>query len=158
MSGKKLDYLGVSAFCESMAMMVQAGIHTDEAIGLLQSDHSHTGGVLEQGLAAMKTKVDEGAGLAAAMKESGIFPEYALQMVEDGADIIDVGAESSRPGFVTMPAEEEMERLRPYLELLMKELPVPVSVDKFKSKTADMAAQYDWSRTSPHDKPHKTHH
>ena len=51
MSGKKLDYLGVSAFCESMAMMVQAGIHTDEAIGLLQSDHSHTGGVLEQGLA-----------------------------------------------------------------------------------------------------------
>ena len=84
MSGKKLDYLGVSAFCESMAMMVQAGIHTDEAIGLLQSDHSHTGGVLEQGLAAMKTKVDEGAGLAAAMKESGIFPEYALQMVEAG--------------------------------------------------------------------------
>ena len=65
-------------------MMVQAGIHTDEAIGLLQSDHSHTGGVLEQGLAAMKTKVDEGAGLAAAMKESGIFPEYALQMVEAG--------------------------------------------------------------------------
>ncbi|MBQ3863890.1 MAG: dihydropteroate synthase, partial [Schwartzia sp.] len=64
---------------------------------------------------------------------------HALQMVEDGADIIDVGAESSRPGFVTMPAEEEMERLRPYLELLMKELPVPVSVDTFKSKTADMA-------------------
>ena len=50
---------------------------------------------------------------------------HALQMVEDGADIIDVGAESSRPGFVTMPAEEEMERLRPYLELLMKEIPVP---------------------------------
>lgn len=66
---------------------------------------------------------------------------HALQMVEDGADIIDVGAESSRPGFVPMSAEEEMERLRPYLELLMKELPVPVSVDTFKSKTADMAAE-----------------
>lgn len=66
--------------------------------------------------------------------------KHALQMVEDGADIIDVGAESSRPGFVPMPAEEEMERLYPYLELLMKELPVPVSVDTFKSKTADMAA------------------
>ncbi|MBQ1469383.1 MAG: dihydropteroate synthase, partial [Schwartzia sp.] len=43
---------------------------------------------------------------------------HALQMVDDGADIIDVGAESSRPGFVPMPAEEEMERLQPYLELL----------------------------------------
>lgn len=66
---------------------------------------------------------------------------HALEMVEDGADIIDVGAESSRPGFVPMSAEEEIERLRPYLELLMKELPVPVSVDTFKSKTADMAAE-----------------
>ena len=66
---------------------------------------------------------------------------HALEMVEEGADIIDVGAESSRPGFVPMPAEEEMERLRPYLELLVKELPVPVSVDTFKSETAELAAQ-----------------
>ena len=84
MSGKKLDYLGVSAFCESMAMMVQAGIQTDEAIGLLQGERSHTGGILEQGLAVMKTKVDEGESLATAMKATGLFPEYALQMVEAG--------------------------------------------------------------------------
>ena len=38
MGRKKLDELGVSAFCESMAMMIQAGIATDEAISLLQSD------------------------------------------------------------------------------------------------------------------------
>ena len=80
MSRKKLDDLGVSAFCESMAMMVQAGIQTDE---LLQSDKTH-GGVLEEGLAVMKEQVDQGFGLAAAMKESGIFPDYALQMVEAG--------------------------------------------------------------------------
>ena len=79
MSRKKLDDLGVSAFCESMAMMVQAGIQTDEAITLLQSDKTH-GGVLEEGLAVMKEQVDQGFGLAAAMKESGIFPDYALQM------------------------------------------------------------------------------
>ena len=84
MSGKKLDYLGVSAFCESMAMMVQAGIQTDEAISLLQSDKTHSGGILEQGLAVMKEQVDQGFGLAAAMRESGIFPDYALQMVEAG--------------------------------------------------------------------------
>jgi type IV pilus assembly protein PilC len=50
MSRKKLDELGVSAFCESMAMMIQAGIATDEAISLLQSDREIGSGVLEQGL------------------------------------------------------------------------------------------------------------
>ena len=84
MSGKKLDYLGVSAFCESMAMMVQSGIQTDEAVTLLQSDRTNSGGVLEEGLAVMKEQVDQGCGLAAAMKKSGIFPDYALQMVEAG--------------------------------------------------------------------------
>ncbi|MBR0162062.1 MAG: type II secretion system F family protein [Oscillospiraceae bacterium] len=82
MNGRKLDYLGVSAFCESMAMLAQAGISTEEAISLLQSERS--GGVLEHGLAVMKEQIDAGSGLAAAMKESGIFPNYALQMVEAG--------------------------------------------------------------------------
>ena len=84
MSRKKLDELGVSAFCESMAMMIQAGIQTDEAISLLQSDREAGSGVLEQGLRVMKEQVDQGNGLAAAMKESGIFPDYALQMAEAG--------------------------------------------------------------------------
>ena len=84
MSKRKLDDLGVSAFCESMAMMVQSGIQTDEAIALLQSGKEHTGGVLEQALEEMKEQVEQGSGLAAAMKQSGIFPDYALQMVEAG--------------------------------------------------------------------------
>ena len=84
MSGKKLDDLGVSAFCESMAMMIQAGIQTDEAITLLQSDRTHGSGVLEEALGVMKQQVDQGFGLAAAMKESGIFPDYALRMVQAG--------------------------------------------------------------------------
>ena len=84
MSKKKLDDLGVSAFCESMAMMVQAGIQTDEAVGLLQSEHGGEAGVLEKGLAVMKEQVDGGASLAAAMRASGIFPDYALDMIEAG--------------------------------------------------------------------------
>lgn len=62
------------------------------------------------------------------------------EMVRDGADIIDVGAESSRPGFQPMPAAEEQERLRPFLEAVLRECPVPVSVDTFKAETAEMAA------------------
>ena len=65
---------------------------------------------------------------------------HARQMIEDGADVIDVGAESSRPGFVPISAEEEIARLRPFLEALLPELSVPVSVDTFKAETAAMAA------------------
>lgn len=64
---------------------------------------------------------------------------HALQMVKDGADIIDIGAESSHPGFVPMSAEKEMTRLAPYLKRLAPEIPVPISVDTFKAQTAEMA-------------------
>ena len=61
------------------------------------------------------------------------------ERVQDGADIVDVGAESSRPGFVPMSAAEEMERLMPLLEAVLLECPVPVSVDTFKAETARAA-------------------
>ena len=77
---RKLDSLGVSAFCESMGMMLHSGIQTDEAVSLLQSGKAPSGGVLEEGLAIMQRKVNEGGSLAEAMQESGIFPAYALQM------------------------------------------------------------------------------
>ena len=61
------------------------------------------------------------------------------EMVRDGADIIDIGAESSRPGFVPMSAAKEIERLLPFLEAVLPECPVPVSVDTFKADTARAA-------------------
>lgn len=61
------------------------------------------------------------------------------EMVHDGANIIDIGAESSRPGFVPMGAVEETERLMPFLESVLAECPVPVSVDTFKAETARAA-------------------
>ena len=83
MAHKQLDNLGVSAFCESMGMMARAGIQTDEAISLLGQSRS-TGGVLEEAIGVMKEKVEAGNTLSDAMKEAGIFPEYALQMVAAG--------------------------------------------------------------------------
>ena len=80
---RKLDNLGVSAFCESMAMMVQSGIQTDEAVGLLYTGH-RDGGILEHGLSVMKTAIEDGRSLSAGMEESGIFPQYCLQMVKAG--------------------------------------------------------------------------
>lgn len=84
MRAKKLDSLGVAAFCESMAMLLQAGIQTDEAVALLQSGSEEKTGVLGRGLALMQQKIEAGSGLASAMEECGIFPRYALQMVRAG--------------------------------------------------------------------------
>lgn len=64
---------------------------------------------------------------------------HARQMEAEGADIIDIGAESSRPGFVAMSAEEEIARLAPYLKALAGECRLPISVDTFKAETAEAA-------------------
>ena len=57
---KQLDHMGVSAFCESMGMMIRSGIQVDEAVSLLQHGKTKTGGVLETGLAAMQEHVNAG--------------------------------------------------------------------------------------------------
>lgn len=58
------------------------------------------------------------------------------RMAADGADIIDVGGESTRPGAGAIPAELEMERIVPVLERLRREVPVALSVDTWKSSVA----------------------
>ena len=63
------------------------------------------------------------------------------EMIEAGADIIDIGAESSRPGFQVMSAKEEIERLSPFLEAIVPKCPVPISIDTFKAETAEFAAK-----------------
>lgn len=82
---KKLDDLGISAFCESMGMMVRAGIQTDEAIALLeQGTPDRETGVLGNGITFMKNRIEEGKSLGEAMRESGLFPEYALLLMAAG--------------------------------------------------------------------------
>ena len=59
-------------------------------------------------------------------------------MADQGASVIDVGAESTRPGSAPISAEEEMRRLRPVLRDLIPSLSVPVSVDTMKAEVAEM--------------------
>lgn len=63
----------------------------------------------------------------------------AKKLVADGADIIDVGAESTRPGHTPVPAAEEWARLAPLLAALVGEAGAPVSVDTYKAETARRA-------------------
>lgn len=65
--------------------------------------------------------------------------EHALEMQELGADIIDVGAQSTRPGSTRLSADEENARLIPVLDLLKGRITVPISVDTFYPECARTA-------------------
>lgn len=65
----------------------------------------------------------------------------AKQMVEAGADIIDIGGESTRPGYERVSDEEEIERVAPVIAAISKEIPVPISIDTYKSTVAEAALQ-----------------
>lgn len=63
--------------------------------------------------------------------------QHAREMVAEGADIIDIGGESTRPGHVPVSEQEELERVIPVVEALHRELPhIPLSVDTYKAQVA----------------------
>jgi len=66
---------------------------------------------------------------------------HAENMVEEGAHILDVGAESTRPGSQAIGEETELKRLAPVISALAKRVPVPVSVDTSKPAVADRVLQ-----------------
>nr|WP_026342452.1 dihydropteroate synthase [Paenibacillus fonticola] len=62
---------------------------------------------------------------------------HALEMVQNGADIIDIGGESTRPGHEPVSLEDELERVIPIVEAIHREAPyIPISVDTYKSEVA----------------------
>ncbi|MDP4182688.1 MAG: dihydropteroate synthase [Bacillota bacterium] len=65
--------------------------------------------------------------------------EHAKKLVDDGADIIDVGGESTRPSFEPVEPDEEISRVAPIIERLVKELDTPISVDTSKAVVANEA-------------------
>ncbi|UCH81070.1 MAG: dihydropteroate synthase [Nitrospiraceae bacterium] len=65
--------------------------------------------------------------------------QQALRMVKEGADIIDIGGESTRPGADPVSAKEEIRRVVPVIRTLAKKIKVPISIDTCKAKVADEA-------------------
>jgi dihydropteroate synthase len=72
-------------------------------------------------------------------KEKAII--QGLRMVEEGADIIDVGGESTRPGSKPLGLEEELRRVIPVIESLAKKIDIPISIDTYKSTVARKAIE-----------------
>src|SRR5437660_10440852 len=64
---------------------------------------------------------------------------HAEQMIAEGAEIVDIGGESTRPGSLPISAEEELRRVIPLIEALTAKTPVPISIDTTKSSVAHAA-------------------
>lgn len=71
--------------------------------------------------------------------EANIAAGLALDMQENGADIIDIGAESTRPGSKPIPVKEEIKRIKTFLKLFTKKSKVPISIDTYKPEVANVA-------------------
>jgi dihydropteroate synthase len=111
--------------------------------------HSYTvplahGGALRLGerclvLGVLNVTPDSFAESSSARRDTAAFVERAFQIEADGADLIDIGAESTRPGADPVPAEVEAARLLPVLHALAGRLGIPVSVDTSKAEIARQA-------------------
>lgn len=64
---------------------------------------------------------------------------HVSQMIQEGAAIIDVGGESTRPGHIQISVEEEIERVVPVIEMIKDNFSIPVSIDSYKSPVVEAA-------------------
>lgn len=67
--------------------------------------------------------------------------KHAEQLINEGADIIDVGGESTRPNFEVVGVDEEINRVVPVIKAIKAKYDIPISVDTYKAKTAEAAIQ-----------------
>ena len=67
--------------------------------------------------------------------------EHGLKMAEEGADILDIGGESTRPGSEPVTVEEELKRIIPVIENLSQKVRIPISIDTYKAKVAKRALE-----------------
>lgn len=67
--------------------------------------------------------------------------EHVKKMIDDGADIIDIGGESTRPDHTPVEEEEEINRVVPMIKAIRKKFDIPISIDTYKAKVAEKALE-----------------
>ena len=100
------------------------------------NSHTHIMGIIN-----MTPDSFSGDGLLQDMPagQAGDVVEYAQRLVNEGADILDIGGESSRPGAKQISVKEELQRVIPAVKKITKKIKVPVSIDTYKSEVARQA-------------------
>jgi dihydropteroate synthase len=71
----------------------------------------------------------------------GAAVEQARRFVSEGADVLDIGGESTRPGSAPVSVDEEIKRVVPVIERIASEVPIPLSIDTYKSEVARRALE-----------------
>ena len=71
--------------------------------------------------------------------DTDLAVKHALEMQNDGADILDIGAQSTRPGHIPVSAEEEIRRLMPILKTLCGKITIPISIDTYYPEVAQVS-------------------
>ena len=136
---EKLSYqpFGLGELAEGVVRLVEAAEHPPSSIPL-PGDRSIdlSNGPVVMGIINATPDSFSDGGL---FLEPSRAVERALEMIDEGADIIDIGGESSRPGSGELSVQEELSRVAPILEGLSGETDVPISIDTRKAKIAEAA-------------------
>jgi dihydropteroate synthase len=132
--------------CEKLAHEIEAALCNYENPPVVANEHRDPRVTKAFGAIGQRTLVMGILNVAPdSFSDGGRFLEsskavaHALQMVEDGADIIDVGGESTRPGSDPISAEEEIARVVPVIEQIAAKTDIAISVDTYKAEVARAA-------------------
>lgn len=71
--------------------------------------------------------------------DNSVILKTVENMIKDGADIIDIGGESTKPGYIPVTVDEEIERIAPFIEIVRSNFDIAISVDTYKAKVAKEA-------------------
>lgn len=71
--------------------------------------------------------------------QANLAVEHALKLVEEGADILDIGGESTRPNAMPVSLQEELDRVIPVIEQLVNQINIPISIDSYKPQVMQAA-------------------
>jgi dihydropteroate synthase len=126
---------GLAALAEELSVVLQSIIHPPHIWRTSQRDLSLERPLIMGILNLTPDSFSDGGCYDTPVKAL----ERSLQMEAEGADIIDIGGESTRPGAAAVPSDQELARIVPVLELLAGKLACAISVDTWKSTVADQA-------------------
>jgi len=106
---------------------------------LKAKDTSLTLGARTRIMGIVNVTPDSFSGDGLSHKSTEAVADYALQLAREGADVLDIGGESSRPGAIPVPLREELARTIPVIRLLSKKTKVAISIDTYKPEVAARA-------------------
>jgi dihydropteroate synthase len=135
----RLQPLGLAKLGEEILSIVNNYGRTDFTLSLCQHRLHLANGARIMGIVNLTPDSFSGDGLYNQKADTAFLVEYVRMLIRDGADIIDIGGESSRPGAKAVSVKDELNRTIPAIRVIRKKLNIPVSIDTRKPEVASAA-------------------